>query len=767
MGGAGLAEPTSGYFNNPFLLTLINPLPFVPGRFKGCGPIPEGKCYHGLSARAVNAFCAGIHKDFEGRSNHSIARSLAREATIDYVEQILDDPRVAGSDEAIAALFGVSAQNLAAITTGSLTFVIDDSASMNNDIDRVRSSVRTRLSQLISAGTPQRRNFRPVEFGLVRFADRIAPPFVTRSTTELLSTVDEIDPGGGGDCPESVFGALIAGLNASLNNSVLLLYTDAPSANDANLKPAFLALLKSKNVLYYYLNLPNDCGGAFSSSTLSVQSGGQSLESPSVSRAADDADGQSLQTLLEETAEQVFKLSDPSDLDRISDQLSLLISGDFVTIARARGTFTDGSSREFAVPVDSTVTRVNFSVTRDINGSASLLRPSGEPVLPGDAGVTFIEIPSGTFITVDSPQPGTWRLSLSGLGDFTLVAQGSSPIDLHEFGFVELLNPAHRALAPISGDPVAGTTPIGLANVIGPFSTADFRLVTEAGDTLQAINLVQGRRNAADNEFAGSFSLPTVPFRVAVSGVDQAGFTYDRLFPPVFRAQSVTVEIDPSTATDALTIGAHMRLRFNVLNKGNSGSFDLEAVDSEGFVSRVSPDRIILGTNETGTFEVDLTVPPRIPEDTEVMLTATATSTVDPTLTNSATVITLTAKQPNTICGRFAATIIGTPRGDFLPGTNGKDVIHGLGSNDIIRGLGGNDVICGGGGRDTVRGGGGRDTVRGGRGNDRLLGQRGKDFLFGQRGNDALDGGPAFDFCNGGPGRNVAVRCERVRNREK
>lgn len=85
--GAGLSDTTTGYYYLP------NP----------CEAPPPGKCLHG-----VEGFCAGINKDAPGRGAYPQAYALAVAATRDFAEQILDDPRIAGNEAAIASLMGAS-----------------------------------------------------------------------------------------------------------------------------------------------------------------------------------------------------------------------------------------------------------------------------------------------------------------------------------------------------------------------------------------------------------------------------------------------------------------------------------------------------------------------------------------------------------------------------------------------------------------------------------------------------------------------------------
>jgi Ca2+-binding RTX toxin-like protein len=115
----------------------------------------------------------------------------------------------------------------------------------------------------------------------------------------------------------------------------------------------------------------------------------------------------------------------------------------------------------------------------------------------------------------------------------------------------------------------------------------------------------------------------------------------------------------------------------------------------------------------------------------------------------------LTATQGAPRCFGRPATIIGTPRADFIRGTPRSDVIVGLGGRDDILGLGGNDRICGGGGADDIAGGLGNDRISGGRSWDALGGGGGADLIQGGSGNDHIGGytpDPGDDVIRGGPG---------------
>jgi hypothetical protein len=90
--GAGLISETTGYFPFP------DPCAGPPDG------TPAGKCRHG-----VEFFCpTGLNKDAPGRTGYEAARDVAVDATVDYTNQILDDPRM--NEAALRELMGTEAR---------------------------------------------------------------------------------------------------------------------------------------------------------------------------------------------------------------------------------------------------------------------------------------------------------------------------------------------------------------------------------------------------------------------------------------------------------------------------------------------------------------------------------------------------------------------------------------------------------------------------------------------------------------------------------
>lgn len=115
-------ELTSGYFDlfSIFFGSILG---------SPCGHIPDGKCAHG------GFRCPGINKDdlnIANPSNHLLARRLATEHIRVFVENLIEDLRLSPDSSPIRALLGIT----------SLGFVIDDTASMTNDMTDLKEWVR-------------------------------------------------------------------------------------------------------------------------------------------------------------------------------------------------------------------------------------------------------------------------------------------------------------------------------------------------------------------------------------------------------------------------------------------------------------------------------------------------------------------------------------------------------------------------------------------------------------------------------------------------
>lgn len=302
----------------------------------------------------------------------------------------------------------------------------------------------------------------------------------------------------------------------------------------------------------------------------------------------------------------------------------------------ATGTL-EGKEQSFEVPVDSATRRITFSLSVDTKGTKlTLARPSGSVVEEANASIENTELNCGRIVTVVSPEPGTWKAMIAGAGRYWIQAQAQSDIFMISAEFVKKGGrPGHEGLFKISGEPLAGipaTLEVSLmATEVG---TAEFRLVTDRGDTIQVVRMQAVNSDRAFLEFVGSVELPAQPFRVAVSGRDLKGQSYQRFYAGLFHAQ--TVEVLPDSSPDELPVGKTTRVSFTLRNTGSPSTFKITVTDSHRFVSQVLPPELTLGTGESGKVRVELNVPAGTAPGGGDDLVVVATSTAGSATSNSA-----------------------------------------------------------------------------------------------------------------------------------
>lgn len=573
-GGGGL---TSGYYVGAI----------------GCAELPyPGKCYHGIYSQV----CPGINKDKSTFVGYDAAKDLAKKASRKFVQDMVDE--LQGNDKALTALFGIS----------SIAFVLDVTGSMDVEIEQVKAQVSDLVIRI--QANPEAV---PSEWVLVALNDpEIGPPVVSDTADAFLTSVQALTAEGGDDCPEPSQQGVLMATRTALPHSEVFLFTDA-SASDSALTGQVIAEAQDTNTTLSY-----------------VISGSCSPVDAAYIRGA------------QETGGQVYLMPE-NNFTGLADLIEPQIGDDSQTIFTARGTLS-GSARSFSFPVDASVSRLVVSTEYDLGLTATLFRPNGVQVQPSDPDVS-IAILAATDVgsssvgdrpvyTITAPQPGDWTVSVSGTGtygssNFSVIARGNSQTEFEDFQFVAReANAIDGGYFPIDGMPLAGAPATGRARVSGDLLNPVFRLVDEAGTTLQPLILNQNDPDAAADDFVGSVPLPAGPFMVVVSGTDSSGATVQRQFPTLFRAQSVEVTFDYDRATPMLA-GSSREFSFHVRNAGAAtASFALSASSGLGTVRDVAPSSVTLGAgaSATATFYLDLPVDMTIGDLISLRMSATDTS---------------------------------------------------------------------------------------------------------------------------------------------
>ena len=329
-------------------------------------------------------------------------------------------------------------------------------------------------------------------------------------------------------------------------------------------------------------------------------------------------------------------------------------NGDLEPLVVVRGEFA-GPSRILDIPVDSSINRLVVSVENDPAGDVTLFRPGGAPVTVADrdvnlTGVKQVEIgrtgiSNRTAFTVNAPQPGVWQLQLiGGTGPaprtFAVTARGKTRMVFHEFEFVRLQEGVHGGYFGMDeARPIAGMAARGRARLSEPIKGATYRLVDEAGATLQVLEFRDNDERSLPYHPVGELKVPAVPFGVVLDATDAMGAPIRRQSPILIRPQTVLVSFEfDETQIPSVIAGATKRFRFTVKNFGAApATFTLAATADRGKVLEVSPSRISLQPGESATPSFALDVPANASPMDYIFIRLSATNSADASLANSTT----------------------------------------------------------------------------------------------------------------------------------
>jgi hypothetical protein len=189
------------------------------------------------------------------------------------------------------------------------------------------------------------------------------------------------------------------------------------------------------------------------------------------------------------------------------------------TVLRAGGQLATGL-HEFPVPVDR-VDSLLFSLSVQCLQVAEIVRPSGAGLQAADPGVEYHQYEAGRIVTVLQPDPGEWRVRMSGTRLFLITVQAKAELSIEAPRFVP-----------------EGPLQAGLARVLRFSARTDAqdvhaRLVTQGFQDMAAIPL-RIVRDETGEDFVGDLVLPARPFRLVVTGRDADGLPFQRVHAPLF-----------------------------------------------------------------------------------------------------------------------------------------------------------------------------------------------------------------------------------------
>lgn len=299
----------------------------------------------------------------------------------------------------------------------------------------------------------------------------------------------------------------------------------------------------------------------------------------------------------------------------------------------------NGSTETIEIPVDSVTQRITFVFSTDTKSSKLILRqPSGGAIEASSASTEITELNCGRIVTVSTPEAGSWRAELAGTGRFWLEAKAQGDIHIIKAEFVRIAGrPGHEGYFRIPGQPVIGKPATLEVSLSGQEAqTTEFELVSERGNPLQKLKMHAENEDRSFQDFLGNVELPATPFRIAVTGRDSHGRTYQRFVSNVFHAESL--EVVSALNFDELSAGDAKQAVFTLRNIGAARTFRITVTDARHFVTNVEPKEISLGADESGRVVVELTVPTGTAAGVGDDLVVVAASIAGPPTSNSSVV---------------------------------------------------------------------------------------------------------------------------------
>jgi len=314
------------------------------------------------------------------------------------------------------------------------------------------------------------------------------------------------------------------------------------------------------------------------------------------------------------TGGQPFFLS-PAEISKSALIMTASSQSELMLWAASNGT------KRYAVQIDSSVRRTSFSATFDsTGGTLTVVSPNGITIQPGDK-IEDAVLSCGRVVTIDSPAAGLWQVTVVPSGCFWLLAHAKTDFSIVSTEFVAPGGrPGHEGLFKIAGMPVAGRPAMLRVSLTSTPKRPVFHLVSIDGQVLEAIAL----EPESDDEFIGPVTLPDRPFRLMISGIDDAGTQFQRVFPTLFTGE--TIEVIASTRVDTVRAGESAPLSFTVRNVGPAVHLRFTATGAAAKVLPVEPATAELESGSEMAVTVRVTPSPDAAagSDASVLLTAAA-----------------------------------------------------------------------------------------------------------------------------------------------
>jgi hypothetical protein len=193
------------------------------------------------------------------------------------------------------------------------------------------------------------------------------------------------------------------------------------------------------------------------------------------------------------------------------------------TVFRAIGYLS--GAREFTFLIDSAIESAIVMASLQCRKAIDIVRPGGQEMTAANTAES-IELQAGRIVRVDNPEPGQWKVRLTGTGLFVLSVVAKTSLKLGAVNFT-LADQRMR-------QPRLGVQQYVEAHLIGDLSHVKLQVISADAQPLSEAETAQAPE-------AGSYRAAITPtaarLRIVVSGIDAAGWPFQRTEPVLFRAE--------------------------------------------------------------------------------------------------------------------------------------------------------------------------------------------------------------------------------------
>ncbi|HLK69446.1 MAG TPA: hypothetical protein VKU19_38710 [Bryobacteraceae bacterium] len=176
------------------------------------------------------------------------------------------------------------------------------------------------------------------------------------------------------------------------------------------------------------------------------------------------------------------------------------------TVLRALGNLS--GDRDFEFAVDSTMKSMLILASLQCRSAIRLTRPSGAELTKANS-QEYVDLQAGRIQRIDLPEPGVWKLGISGTGLFVISVLAKADVSLNS---LRLTNGRLNAY------------------LRGEASNVKFQIVDAAGVPVADLDAA-----GSEHDWQAAVDSPAERFRIRVTGTDAMGWPFQRTDPVLFR----------------------------------------------------------------------------------------------------------------------------------------------------------------------------------------------------------------------------------------